>query len=442
MARTTISVAVLGGGVAGVVTANELSRHGGFSVHIIEKEQQLGGLQRSISLGGVQYDIGAFVFDRTHQLLRTFPGLYETFVETSHTNMALRESGRIDHYPLSVRGFLRDNGLSVTMLAALDILYSKARHARRDDLISYIKYYIGDTVYQRSGLKSYIERLYQTDDITIDLEFGKQRLQGIERDCSLRKNGPRIARQIFKAGREEIPWRCFVRPRGGFGEGYDVVAEQLRRQGVTIETGADIRTIKKSGDGFLIYFPDREEYFDRIISTIPIAATSGYIGMRLEHDLEYMSLVSLFYRFRGELGYDSPYLYNFTTSGDWKRIATFSRYYGTDGGDHYFAVECTVREKSAYSIEERRDGFERHIGAYQLFDGELRYQGGAVTPNAYPFFRRGDTEKIGRTRQRLADFGIETVGRQGSFVYTTSHETALNAAALAGALKAGARDRK
>ncbi len=442
MARTTINVAVLGGGVAGVVTANEISRHEGFSARIIEKEERLGGLQRSIPLGGVQYDIGSFVFDRTHQLLRTFPRLYDTFIETSHTNMALRESGRIDHYPLSVRGFLRDNGISSMALAALDIIYSKMRHARRDDLISYIKYYIGNTVYCQSGLKSYIERLYQTDDTAIDLEFGKQRLQGIERDCSLRKNAPRIVRQIFRAGREEAPWSCFVRPREGFGVGYDVVAEQLRAQGVKIETGTDIRSIKRSGNGFLVYFPDREEYFDRIISTIPIAATSGYIGIQLEHNLEYMSLVSLFYRFRGDLGYDSPYLYNFTTSGDWKRVATFSRYYGTDGGGHYFAVECTVRQNSVYSIEERRDGFERHIASYPLFDGELRYQGGTVTPNAYPFFRRGDTEKIRHARQRLADFGIETVGRQGSFVYTTSHETALNAAALAEALTARGDGRK
>ena len=237
MSDTTTNVAVLGGGVAGVVAANELARSGMFNVDLIERDTRLGGLQRSVRMGDLVYDIGAFVFDGEHQILRTFPELRDAFVLVAHTNMALRDSGRIDHYPLSIRGFIADNGRASVARAALDLAYSKIRHRRRDDLISYIKYYIGGTVYRASGLKNYIERLYRTSDETIDLEFGRQRLQAIQRDCSLRANAGKILAQMLARQGEPEPWVCYVRPPGGFDEAYGIIARQLASHGVTIMTG-------------------------------------------------------------------------------------------------------------------------------------------------------------------------------------------------------------
>ncbi|MEO6047721.1 MAG: NAD(P)-binding protein [Candidatus Kapaibacterium sp.] len=68
-------IGILGGGVAGVVTARELSNDPDLEIELLEKEDSLGGLQRSVEINGAWYDIGAFVFDREHQLLRTFPEL-------------------------------------------------------------------------------------------------------------------------------------------------------------------------------------------------------------------------------------------------------------------------------------------------------------------------------------------------------------------------------
>ena len=55
------NIAVLGGGVAGVVVANELARSGA-NVDLIERAPKLGGLHRSVTADGMAFDIGAFVF--------------------------------------------------------------------------------------------------------------------------------------------------------------------------------------------------------------------------------------------------------------------------------------------------------------------------------------------------------------------------------------------
>ncbi|MEP7217836.1 MAG: FAD-dependent oxidoreductase [Bacteroidota bacterium] len=429
-------IGILGGGVAGVVTARELSNDPDLEIELLEKEDHLGGLQRSVEVNGAWYDIGAFVFDREHQLLRTFPELYEIFIMVDHSNKAIKPGGNLDYYPMTLHGYARDNGVMGLIIAALDLAYCKMRYWKRDNLIAYIKYYIGGTIYERSGLRSYIQRFYRTSDDTIDLEFGRQRLPGIRNECSLRNNARKIASRIFQRDFADQHWRCYVRPPEGFNRAYSTIGDILVARGVTIRAGREIRSINRRGDQFDVRFDDSERLsYDRIISTIPIATALDYIGRPIERDLEYMTLNSLFYRFRGEPGYDSAFLYNFTHDGDWKRITNFSHYYGPSRGDSYFSVESTLRAGEPRTLEEERDSFERHISRFPILRGVLDYQGGRTTPNAYPFFRRGDTERIGTARARLTEFGLELVGRQGTFTYSTAHQTAENAVAVAGKIR-------
>src|SRR5206468_3163238 len=108
-ATITQRIAVLGGGVAGVVISRELTRNPQFHVDLLEKERRLGGLMRSVQIYGLYYDIGAFVFDRSHELFNSFPSLRDLFVSTEYTSLEIPPSLTIDKYPMSARGYLRDN---------------------------------------------------------------------------------------------------------------------------------------------------------------------------------------------------------------------------------------------------------------------------------------------------------------------------------------------
>ena len=91
----TKRTAVLGGGVAGVVAAYELASQGG-SVELFEKENRLGGLHRSLALGGMVFDIGAFVFADQHELIRTFPFVKPEFARVEWTSISIRPDGSIE----------------------------------------------------------------------------------------------------------------------------------------------------------------------------------------------------------------------------------------------------------------------------------------------------------------------------------------------------------
>ena len=427
-------IAILGGGVAGVVAAQSLAADGNFDVVILEQADRLGGLQHSREIDGAVYDIGAFVFDAEHALLRAFPALYDSFVTVPHLSYSLTRHGTLDKYPMTMRGYLRDNGIPHCVRAGVDLLVSKVVHRRRDTLVSFVKYYLGSAMYERSGLKSYIERFYSTRDTNIDLEFARQRLLPLQHDCALRKNLARIIRDARNKNLMDKPWACYVRSPEGFGHAYGIIRDDLENRGVDIRLGYTVDRIRRDAGGFVIDGSAGAERFDRVVSTIPVPVAAGYMGLPVHGAFETMSLVSLFYRLDGDYGFRSSYLYNFTGGGKWKRLTMFSDYYGRCRGEHYFVVECTVRGTDHRNIAEQRAAFERHIATMPVLRGNLKYQDGLLTRDAYPFYRRGDTERMAHTKRLLADAGLYLAGRQGGFDYLTSHATAERSARIAGQL--------
>jgi phytoene dehydrogenase-like protein len=437
-----VRVAVLGGGVAGVVLAHELSRDPRFRIDLVERDSRLGGLHRSVLLGGVAYDIGAFAFEESRGLLHSFPSLQPLFMKIKYVRKSLTSRGSLDAYPLSLRGYARDHGFSGLCLAAADLAISKARYWKRDSFASFVRYYLGDRLYRGSGLKHYVERFYCAGEDEIDLEFARQRLVVMEQECSLRRAALRAVTRPFGVGARLNAWRewvAWVRPQGGFGVVYQAVRGILESRGVSVLTGRQIGSIAREGGEFVIDFPDETRRYHRVVSTIPVPAALRYVGLppRAGGAIEYMKLYSLFFRFTGDPGHDAAVLYNFTSGGRWKRLAAFSNLYGTVDGEHYFVVECTLPPGDGSSLEEQARGFEEHISRAGLFRGELRYQGGVVTEEAYPIYRNGKLGEIAEMRQLLNRAGIDTVGRQGRFEYISSSVAAERSIELVSRMRAG-----
>lgn len=432
-----IKVAVLGGGVAGVVLASELSKSSLLAVDLIEKAPKLGGFHRNIHIDGINYDIGAFTFGQDHSIFRAFPTLINLFNKVDSRFALITPCGSIDDYPFTLKGYIRDNGWLLFYYSCLELLYCKLRYWKRDTLLSFVKYYMGGSVYARSGLKTYIERLYGSKDEDIDIEFARKRLSLIQEHGSLIA----IASKFFQGQKTALAVpptekQVFVRPVEGFDKIYSTIEGILLSQGVSVITSCQIRAVKRKNDGFEIDFPDRKKFYDRVVSTIPVSTMSELIGMPLEQKLDTRTLSSLFYRFRGELGHDSTVLHNFSPEGDWKRIITFSKYYGTHEGDDYFVVEVTFDNNYDPNLLEQKEAFEAQIKGFGLLKGELKYQGGLVTQNAYPVYRRDNVDRIAAAKQRLKQWGLDLAGRQGEFDYISSSDAAGKAKIVAEKIKA------
>lgn len=429
-------IAILGGGVTGCVLAGELAGSGRFEVSLIERAPRLGGLHRSVGIDGLHYDIGTFVFHPGHAVFGTFPGLAGLFVEASSRFRSLTASGRVDGYPMTLRGYVRDHGIAHLGYALGDLLCCKVRHRRRDTVPGYAKYYLGSTIYRESGLKAYIERLYSMPDTEVDPIFATKRLGLIGRWCSLRRIAGSVlrGRRTVLRGTPALTPTDLVRPPDGFDGIYRAIGDEVAARGARVRTGCDVRSVRRVGDGFELDVDGVAERFDRVVSTIPVPTMARLAGIPMRHEFEYVKMVSLFYRFRGAAVADATVLHNFTPAGTWKRITFFSQYYGRCDGDDYFTVEVPVSERDDEDPDRHRAAFESHARRLGLFPGDPRLQGYLVTRHAYPVYRRDSLDLIQEEKEKLTRWGLLLAGRQGEFDYISSSDAAGNARRVASEL--------
>ena len=430
---TNTRVAVLGGGVAGVVAAAELARKPGIDVVLYEKAPHLGGLQHSVTIDGAAYDIGAFIFTAEHALFRVFPGLIDLFHPARPLHRSITPAGRLDDYPATLGGFVRDNGAARSLAALASLLYAKLRYRHRDTLPSLVHYYLGSIIYNRSGFRTYVERLYGLPDHEIDVEFASKRLFFLADVCSLRRRAARAITSIWKRPDDSYDQpSVFVRPQEGFSAVYDSIRERLNAGGVIVNTGAVLQRVERGNDGgILVHVSGDVQRFDRIVSTLPVTITTRLIGATPPDGLEYMKLVSLFYRFRGIRGHEAAVICNLTKDGRWKRAVSFGDFYGGPAGDDYFTVEVTTRTAGAAQVAELDADFRRHAQALGFYRGALTLAGSHVTEHAYPVYRVHEVELLRDARRRLEAWGIDLLGRQGRFDYITSSVVAANARTMA-----------
>lgn len=412
----SVRVGILGGGMAGVSVAKELALAPGYDPVIVEGEPALGGLQYSAEVDGLMYDIGAFLFTPDHPVFKSFPFLLPHFKSVRHSAISITPSGRPDRYPCTMRGFVRDNGVGVALTCAAEILVARARHDPHGSVADYARYHLGDTFYQRSGLQHYIERLYALPQDEIGIEFAEQRLVSIKKYTPsgvLRRRLDAAMRRL----RGQPPITTMVRPAEGFGAVYGMIRRDLESLGTEIHLGSPVRGVRRAGDEFVIATEAGEHVVDRVVSTIPVPAMLGLLGLPAE-GFDYMHLVSLFCR--ANLGHDAWLQCNFTHEGDWKKLTAFSKCYGMEGGRDYFTVEMTTREPSDELRDRFYEDFTAHARRLGVVEGDVEMAGSRITRDAYPVFHREGGAAIAAGRARLREAGIEFVGRQGNFEYSSS----------------------
>jgi len=420
-------VAILGGGVAGLIVAHELTRRcRGLQVELLEKSSALGGLHRTIQADGLKFDIGAFFFERDHQLFSTFPSLRDCYVPSAPRVMTVTPTGDLDMYPVTLRGYVRGHGITGLTYAMADLLCCKVRYCRYDTLPSFVKFYTGGTIYRTSGLQHYITRLYGLEDSEVGLEFARQRMAVMKR-LTLHKLIARSASTAIRRRiRPQAPAAFYVRPKEGFIQAYTRIRDQLERDGVSVRLNVDLDAVRRTADGFEIDADGQVERYDRVISTIPLPALFRLARQPMRQHLDFMTLYSMFYR--GRMNNDATVLYNFTHRGRWKRLTVFSRHYGpADRDDDYFTVEVTTRFTDPQTLAEARHDFEEHACALGLTAQRPQLVGDAVTPNAYPVFRNETAEALHQAKAEMRTFGFDLVGRQGKFEYSTSDTVVVRA---------------
>ncbi len=415
-------LAVLGGGATGVTAAGWLARRFGAQVDLFEASPTLGGLHKSVALCGRDYDVGAFVFDPAHDLFQVFPELAEDFIAIEAQFRRVTPSGALDIYPISIGGYIRDVGLSRATVSFVDFMLAKLRYRQRASVAEYASYCMGRRIYEDSGLKNYIERLYSRPDHEVDLDFALQRLRYIEQ-LTLSRALRSVLQRMMRGHGGDQAVKVMIRPPGGFGACYGKVQTLLEAAGVQIFASTRLQSVRSLGEGrFEVQSDQFTRCYDGLISTIPVADALRLLGCKPQGNYETVTLVTLFYR--SKVLFAGDFIYNFTFEGRWKRITVFSRMYREADVVDRYAVEIPIRQGEPITVEALQSAFEAHALQLGLVSGRPERVGSYTTERAYPVFLDGKTSGVAHDRAMAQSLGIRLAGRQGTFAYLSSAESA------------------
>jgi protoporphyrinogen oxidase len=427
-----MDLTILGGGIAGAVAAKYAREKGFKDIELIEKDTKLGGLHKDIEIDNLHFDIGAFFFDESHTVLKVFDLKNYMWQIRDFNCLSLTNKGNLDSYPVTMKGYIKEWGFNSFFLDALQLVVDRiSKNSNNWSCVDdELEYYFG-AFYRKTGLRSYVERLYGMSPSDISLQFSGKRLGYVTNAVKLDQIIKKIATFKFnELNKWRIAQSIYARPISGFSAMYSHIADELKGNNINLNFGEQIQKILL--DEKKIIAKDNKEYkYEYLLSSIPLGLLCKLCDVPLNQKLEYKPLYSLFYVTDEPPIPNCHVLFNFGKKGFWKRVTFHSCYYETQG-KHFFNVESIpneahLQEDNPVSIldQDFRETF-LNISWGEKFQN-IKLVGHNLTPNAYPIYKKDfDVKVIDALKQYFASKDIHLVGRQGEFDYISSGDAALS----------------
>ena len=418
-----IDVVILGAGISGLVAASELLKGADKRMLLIDNYPKLGGNHIDVGIGPYTFDVGSLIFQDDSPLLKHFPELLPLYIPIDATWSRLNPQGRVTAYPISIKDDVLRPGPIEWVRMLTSIAFARVFHRRLRNAYDFARFWMGARLLRRSGLERYMARFFGASPRRVELKFAQKRMLWIKEHASF--SSPIFRRKSRRPATP--PNRQLARPREGFDVLYQPAREKLEKMGARFILGAEVSAISKIDDMLVVRTAAGEFRTKRLISTFPITMTRALCGWTTPTHLRSVTLLSLFYSFKGDRGFVSSVLYNFSYDASWKRLTVYSDFYGMSNGREFFAVEV-IADFVGGAVRLADRDFRNHTRQNKLLNGDLQLEGSFTLANAYPLYLDGADALAGSAIRELADFGIESIGRQGRFDYQpTARDTTLKA---------------
>lgn len=266
------TIVILGGGPCGLCAAWELSKTEK-NVVIIEKQSTLGGLCKTVSYKGFNFDMGGHRFiSENDELLNTIKALMGDELLVSERLSAIRLNGREFQYPLSAGDILSQTDMSFLSRCLVDYVYQsiyrKLRYSPDSSFEDWVINRFGHTLYN-TFFRDYTQKLWGLPSNRLSSDWAAERISLLNlwdvvlRLCGLESNTPRTYTKTF------------FYPRQGIGQIFDYIAEEIKKNGASIILNAGFkRLLMESGKirGIVFDSNGKDEVIncERVISTIPV----------------------------------------------------------------------------------------------------------------------------------------------------------------------------
>ncbi|MBW2526634.1 MAG: FAD-dependent oxidoreductase [Deltaproteobacteria bacterium] len=426
------TVVVVGAGVAGLTLADRLLRQG-CRVEIVEREEKVGGLARSMRYGEFGFDIGP------HRFHTEFPEVMELVVETlgaEYRTVQRRSAvwmfGRYLTWPLRLSALRH---LPVRVIATL----VRDLFARKPPQVTTFEEYVvaryGRTIYE-IFFKPYTEKFLRQPCAGISPDWAAT---GIERAVIDKQLELADLRSLVRSLLLPRPALRFLYPSdGGIGVFSEKLAEAVVARGGTLRLGTRVEGLVVEGDRVrAVLAGGRRLPCDELVWTAPLPLLLHYLNHE-PPDLSFLALLLFNYGIDHEPRVEHQWCYFGAPEIPFNRVSIPSHFNPSlaPPGQSGLCVEMSCRtDEDLWQAPERHEASVRRA----LVETGLLHTEGSVLrcdihriPQAYPIYTSDYRMKLEAALELVARYpNVHALGRGATFWYNNMDHSMRSALQLA-----------
>lgn len=431
---------VIGAGPAGLTAAYELVRRG-LPVTVLEAEDVVGGISRTVERDGWRFDIGG------HRFFTKVQAVEDLWHEILPDDFLVRPrlsriyyDGKFFDYPIKPLNALRNLGVSEAARCVASYLAAKARPpVDRNTLEGYIVANYGWRLY-RHFFQTYNEKVWGVPASQLSADFGAQRIKGMSLFQAVWEpvRARLVGRHRDKVHQVTSLIEEFQYPKLGPGMMWERCAAAVVAGGAAVSLSCEVVGVDRGARGATsVTYRDaggqnHTVAADHVISSMPLVELIGSLHPPAPDDvvaaagrLRYRDFVTVALVLPEERGFPDNWIYIHDPGVGVGRIQNFgswSPYLVKDGstclGMEYFVFEGDdLWSASDEALVARAAGELVTIGLAR--PGDVRNGYVVRVPKAYPVYDEGYQQVMTRLRQWLALElpNVHPVGRNGMHRY-------------------------
>jgi protoporphyrinogen oxidase len=422
---------IIGAGPAGLAAAHHLTRTGHFSVHLIEKSNDVGGIARTESHNGYLFDIGG------HRFFSKDPAINALWQEMLGEDfLAVRRQTRICYrdrmfsYPL--RLFETIGKLSLRESLLIFVSYLQARlfpHKEEKTFEQWTINHFGKRLYEMF-FKTYTEKVWGIPCTEIRADWAAQRIKNL----SFREV---LSHAFFKNAQAVSLIEVFSYPRRGSGMMWERFAETIRTNKGCVDLNSQVVAIHHDGKMIreVTYRFENvlsRKPIDALISSVPLDNLTTLLDplpppeiIEASAKLRYRSFIIIILVLNKKDIFPDQWLYIHSPEVQVGRIENFGNWSSemvpdpetTSLGLEYFCDEndalWTSSDHSLIRMAIHEAGYLGITGPAEVIDSCVVRQA-----KAYPVYDEHYREHVETLKSYLEQFmNLQTAGRNGTHRY-------------------------
>ncbi len=442
-------VLVLGAGPAGLTAAYELGK-AGWPVVVVEAEDQVGGLAKTVVRDGYRFDLGGHRFFTKAREVEALwhEVLHEEFLERPRMSR-IYWNGRFLDYPLRGTDVIRKLGPVELVRSGGSYLRATLRRKGEEDTFEeWVSNRFGRRLFEHF-FKSYTEKVWGVPTSELRAEWAAQRIRGLSffsaaRAAFFGNEGNKVKSLIDR----------FHYPRYGPGQLWEAMSDAIEGWGGEVLLDCEVTGLSvEDGRVSSIEAGGRTFTPSHVISSLPLSATVNMSSpaapaavREAAAGLRYRDFLTVALVLDGEDLFPDNWIYIHDPDVKVGRIQNYRSWSPWMVPDP--SAACVGLEYFCFEGDElwRADDTElialagRELAALGLAD-ERRIRRGYVVrvPRAYPMYDSSYADRVATIRGWLAGIeNLQQVGRNGLHRYNNSDHSSLTAMRAVDRLLTGA----